>query len=351
MSALAIGYAAFLRRHRDAGGGRGLKIRSYWRTPAPLLIPTTPAPTSTGGVALRLTREVVFFESLFKGSKWTWLFGWLFHASLLLVLLRHVRYFQQPVWAPIVFVQFFGTYAGLTMVAGLAGLWARRFLVDRVRYISTPSDHLHLALLWPSDLSGLGMRFVAHTDIVAVKAFMLGLMRLDIQPLPSRPAAAAAPGAGGAADDRLPDQQAAACAGPVLQPHAQPDRQPARRAPPGGLGGGAGPLKVAAMATAKFETPALKPYPVIPLVAEGAMAHSKPFVASAAIQSNIGFPGELTEGWEQRAVAKMGELLGKYRSACASTWTPACTAAPAATSATTSWARATPRTCRWRART
>ena len=65
------------------------------------------------------------------------------------------------------------------------------------------------------------------------------------------------------------------------------------------------------MAAAKFDTPALKPYPVIPLVAEGAMAHSKPFVASPKIQEAIGFPGELTEGWEQRAVAKMGELLGK----------------------------------------
>lgn len=68
------------------------------------------------------------------------------------------------------------------------------------------------------------------------------------------------------------------------------------------------------MATAAFETPKLKPYPVIPLVAEGAMAHSKPFVANAAIQTTIGFPGELAEGWEQRAIAKMGELLGKYRS-------------------------------------
>ena len=73
------------------------------------------------------------------------------------------------------------------MVAGLAGLWARRFLVDRVRYISTPSDHLHLALLLAIALSGLGMRFVAHTDIVALKAFMLGLMRFDWQPLPVDP--------------------------------------------------------------------------------------------------------------------------------------------------------------------
>ncbi len=188
MTALSIAYAVlFYAATAILVVGVALKIRSYTLTPAPLKIPTTPAPTTTGGVALRLTREVVFFESLFKASKWTWIFGWLFHAALLLVLLRHVRYFQQPVWDVIVFVQPFGTYAGFAMVAGLAGLWARRFLVDRVRYISTPSDHLHLALLIAIGLSGLGMRFVSHTDVVAVKGFMLGLMRLDIQPLPADP--------------------------------------------------------------------------------------------------------------------------------------------------------------------
>ena len=41
------------------------------------------------------------------------------------------------------------------------------------------------------------------------------------------------------------------------------------------------------MATAAFKVPPLKPYPVIPLVVEGAMAHSKPFVASTKIQEAI----------------------------------------------------------------
>ena len=167
--------------------GLGLKIRSYARTPAPLKIPTTPAPTTMGGVRWRMAREVVFFESLFKSSKWTWVFGWTFHMALLLVVLRHLRYFQEPVWLPVVLVQPFGTYAGFAMVAGLAGLWARRWLVDRVRYISTPSDHLMLALLLAIGITGLGMRFVAHTDIVAVKMFVLGLMRLDWQSLPADP--------------------------------------------------------------------------------------------------------------------------------------------------------------------
>ena len=189
MNLLSLAYAAlFYTATAVLVVGVALKVWRYAGTPAPLKIPTTPAPTTTGGVALRMTREVVFFESLFKASKWTWLFGWLFHAALLLVLLRHLRYFQQPVWTPIVWVQAFGIYAGFAMVIGLAGLWARRWWVDRVRYISTPSDHLHLALLLAIGLSGLGMRYVAPTDIVAVKAFMLGLMRLDILPLPSDPA-------------------------------------------------------------------------------------------------------------------------------------------------------------------
>ena len=188
MSVLAIGYAAlFYAATAILVVGIGVKLRDYARTPAPLKIPGTPAPTTRAGVALRMTREVVLFESLFKSSKWTWLFGWMFHAGLLLVLLRHLRYFQQPVWAPVVWVQPWGTYAGFLMVGGLAGLWARRWLVDRVRYISTPSDHLHLALLVAIGLTGLGMRFVRHTDIVAVKAFMLGLMRFEIQPLPADP--------------------------------------------------------------------------------------------------------------------------------------------------------------------
>ena len=189
MNWLSLAYAAlFYAATAVLVVGVALNVRRYAGTPAPLKIPTTPAPTTTGGVALRMTREVVFFESLFKASKWTWLFGWLFHAALLLVVLRHLRYFQQPVWTPIVWVQAVGIYAGFAMVIGLAGLWARRRWVDRVRYISTPSDHLHLALLLAIALSGLGMRYVAPTDIVAVKAFMLGLMRLDIQPLPTDPA-------------------------------------------------------------------------------------------------------------------------------------------------------------------
>ncbi|SDD12102.1 respiratory nitrate reductase subunit gamma [Ruegeria marina] len=163
------------------------KIRIYARVPAPLKIPTTPAPKTRGGVILRVIREVVLFESLYKSNKWIWLFGWVFHMALWLVLARHLRYFTQPVWGWVEVVQPLGTYAGFAMLAGLAGLWARRILVERIRYISNPSDHLMLALLMGIGASGAMTRFVAHTDIVAVKAYMLGLMRFRVGDLPNDP--------------------------------------------------------------------------------------------------------------------------------------------------------------------
>ena len=167
--------------------GLALRIRLYARTPAPLKIPTTPAPITQTGVVVRMAKEVVLFESLFKSNKWTWLFGWIFHVAMLLVVLRHLRYFTQPVWFWVNLIQPFGMYAGFAMLAGLAALWGRRFLVERVRYISAPSDHLMLLLLIGIAATGLMMKYVAHTDIVSLKQFVLGLMSFDWQPIPADP--------------------------------------------------------------------------------------------------------------------------------------------------------------------
>ena len=163
------------------------RINTYARTPAPLKIPTTPAPTTTGGVVLRMTREVVFFESLFRSNLWIWGLGMMFHASLALVLMRHLRYFTEPVWGWVALIQPFGMYAGITMLLGLCGLWGRRLFVERIRYISTPSDHLMLLLLIGIAASGLLMKFVAHTDVIAVKGYFLGLLHFNVQTLPADP--------------------------------------------------------------------------------------------------------------------------------------------------------------------
>jgi nitrate reductase gamma subunit len=167
--------------------GLARRIRLYWKTPAPLKIPTTPAPTTQSGVALRMFREVVFFESLFKSTKWTWLFGWVFHMALFAVLFRHLRYFQEPVWAPVAFVSPLFKYLAFAMVIGLLGLLARRMLVDRVRYITAPSDILMLLLLLGIGVTGVLTTFVAHTDVVAVKSFFRHLMTFNFETMPNVP--------------------------------------------------------------------------------------------------------------------------------------------------------------------
>jgi nitrate reductase gamma subunit len=166
------------------------KILQYKRVPAPLKIAVTPAPLTRTGVVYRFFTEVVLFNSLFRATKWTWIFSFMFHLSLLLAFLRHLRYVVSPdsiIWPLInnLVVQSFGHYAGFTMVIGLLGLLARRIFVDRVRYISSLSDYLMLVLILGIAATGLSIVYVAHTDVVQLKAFILGLFLFDWQNLPA----------------------------------------------------------------------------------------------------------------------------------------------------------------------
>ena len=167
--------------------GVSAKVRQYWVTPAPLKIATTPAPTTSSGVFFRMVREVLLFESLFKSCRWTWIFGYLFHFTLALVIIRHLRYFTEPIWWWVALVQPFGKYASFVMLVGLTGLLVRRIFVDRVRYISAPSDYLMLLLFLGITISGILMTFVDNVDVISLKIFFLGLMYFDWQPIPSHP--------------------------------------------------------------------------------------------------------------------------------------------------------------------
>ena len=68
------------------------------------------------------------------------------------------------------------------------------------------------------------------------------------------------------------------------------------------------------MAKPEFDTPVLEEWVSTPAVQPDVMAHSRPFVAKPEHQSPLGFPGELVENWQDVALSKMDELLGRYRS-------------------------------------
>ena len=68
------------------------------------------------------------------------------------------------------------------------------------------------------------------------------------------------------------------------------------------------------MLKTQFQTPAFREYRIIPKLSEGTMQESQPYVAKSNLQEPLGFPGELVDDWENKAVAKLGELKDKYRS-------------------------------------
>ena len=171
--------------------GIAMKIKQYAQTPAPLKIPTTPAPVTKTGVVWRMITEVVFFNSLWKSNKWIWIFGWLFHLGLLLAFFRHLRYIIPDDWAVYALVNNWavltaGKYAGWIMLFGLVGLFGRRLLVDRVRYISSPSDFAMLLLIIGIAATGVLVSFILKDAyaVVQMKAFALGLITFNWQPLP-----------------------------------------------------------------------------------------------------------------------------------------------------------------------
>jgi Fe-S oxidoreductase len=65
---------------------------------------------------------------------------------------------------------------------------------------------------------------------------------------------------------------------------------------------------------ADIAAPAYRVIPIIPALKPGAMEGKGPFVSSEKMNEDLGFPGKLVDDWHDKAIAKMGELLGKYRS-------------------------------------
>jgi nitrate reductase gamma subunit len=159
----------------------GIATRVYvWAaTPVPLKIPTTPAPKTYAGVVVRMISEVFVFNSLFRSDKLLWVGAWAFHVSLVLIILRHLRYFLYPVPDWVMTMQSPGIWAGYLFLLPILYLLARRLTLRPVIYTSILADYFVLALLGGIAGTGVIMRYAARTSIVDVKAFILGLLTLD----------------------------------------------------------------------------------------------------------------------------------------------------------------------------
>jgi len=162
------------------------RLLEWARTPSPLPIPLAPAPRTRLAVVGRLLLEFFLFRSLARANPTTWLASMAFHYGLLLILLVHLRllFVQLPLWL-LPFIRISG-WASVLAVAGLSILLARRVWVDRLRYISAPSDYLHLLLLLGIVLSGVALKRLWPADLYAVGMFLRGALTFDPQTLPAQ---------------------------------------------------------------------------------------------------------------------------------------------------------------------
>lgn len=192
------------------------RILGWARSPVPFRIPTTAgqqksldwikpskvdSPYTTWGVVGRMAMEVLLFRSLFRNTKaeitegklaygsnkWLWLAGILFHYTFLTIVIRHLRFFTEPV--PY-FVQALENIDGMLqigsptiyqtdviLVAALLFLLIRRLVSPQMRYISLPADYFPLFLILGIALSGILMRYFAifKVDLMSVKVLAMGL--------------------------------------------------------------------------------------------------------------------------------------------------------------------------------
>ena len=197
-------------------GGFIYRVMKWASIPVPFRIPTTcgqqktlpwiePSrfdnPHSTFGVIVRMALEVLFFRSLFRNtraevrpggrvayepSKWLWAAAIAFHYSFLIVLLRHLRFFTEPVPGFVRALQSLDGFfeigvpvmnvTGVLLVAAVGFLFLRRVVVPQLRYISLANDYFPLFLILSIAVTGILMRHFAKTDLESVKALAMGLL-------------------------------------------------------------------------------------------------------------------------------------------------------------------------------
>jgi nitrate reductase gamma subunit len=145
----------------------------------------SPVPGLSCPAALKTGGDILFFIRLLETNDVLWAGEWLFHFSLLFVVIRHLRYGLYPVPGCVVQLQTAGKIAGYLLPAALLYVLVIKRAAEKTY---RPLYNLFLLVLLLSlCATGLLMGTAARVDIVGVKEFILGIMHFTPRALPASP--------------------------------------------------------------------------------------------------------------------------------------------------------------------
>lgn len=130
--------------------------------------------------------DIVFLRRLLMVNPALWIGEWVFHGSLFLVVLRHLRYFMNPVPAWVVWAQTPGWIAGFLLPGALLYILGIRLLTKQEKFSSTANLLLLLDVLAIGS-TGLLMSTRYRVDLAAAKLFALGIVTFSPAPPPPQP--------------------------------------------------------------------------------------------------------------------------------------------------------------------
>lgn len=193
-----------------------VRVFIWARSPVPFRIPTTcgqqksfpwikhskiESPFCLVGVIGRMLLEILFFRSLFRNTRidlreggklgytstlWLWLAGMAFHYTFLIIVLRHLRFFTEPVPYVVSLLETVDAFfqigvpvlymTDILFLAAVTYLFLRRVVIPTLSYLSLPADYFPLFLIGGIGVTGVLMRYFFKVDIVKVKELMMSLV-------------------------------------------------------------------------------------------------------------------------------------------------------------------------------
>ena len=172
-------------------------------------------PSNKLGLIGRMALEILVFRSLFRNTKaeltkegnlaygsdkTLWLFGLIFHWTFLIVIVRHLRFFSEPILPFLPMLETMDSLfqigaptlylTNLGLVLGATFLFARRIIIPQMRYLSLAADYFPLFLILAIAITGMGMRYgasvmnylgmdnlaLARVDVNGVKILTMSLL-------------------------------------------------------------------------------------------------------------------------------------------------------------------------------